>query len=245
MKLDLKWIVIVLLGLYCILSTYRCNQRDGQITQLQLEKQTLDSMKNELGQVVLTQEAIVTNNKQAIKDLTDSLFNLTKAQERRIKDVIAYYKGITKTVIKEVKVPYIDTAYKKDWEDSVKRKCSQVIDFYERNYIKVPRTAKDTTHVDYQATLTAKMDGIYIDSLFIPDSQYIRFATIKGGILKKDASGKRHLFTKRSIQVQVIHTNKLITVTGQNSAIYIEPKKARILEKALLIGAGVFLGTKI
>ena len=43
----------------------------------------------------------------------------------------------------------------------------------------------------------------------------------------------------------MLHTNPIIKVTGQNSAIYIPPKKARWLEKTLLIGAGIFLGTKL
>lgn len=243
-KIDAKLIVIVILAGFLVTSIVTCNKRDGQISQMQLDKQTTDSIVNQYGQTILTQEAIVTNNKQAIKDLTDSIFGLTRAQDRRIKDVIAYYKGITNTIIREVQVPYIDTASMVDWADSVRKNCSKVIEYYEANSIFVPKQAKDSTK-DYSADLTAGLHGITINKLEIPDSQYIRFVTIKGGFLKRDASNKLHLFTKKSIQVQVLHTNKLIQVTGQNSAIYIAPKRARILEKVILIGGGIFLGTKL
>jgi hypothetical protein len=243
-KIDLKWVVILVLTGFLIASVSTCKKRDGEISQMQLDKQTTDSIVNQYGQTILTQEAIVTNNKQAIKDLTDSIFGLTRAQDRRIKDVIAYYKGITNTIIREVQIPYIDTSSMKEWADSVRERCSKVIEYYEANSIFVPKQAKDSTK-NYSADLTAELSGITINKLEIPDSQYIRFVTIKGGLLKKDASGKRHLFTKKSIQVQVLHTNPLIQVTGQNSAIYIPPKKARWLEKTLLIGGGIFLGTRL
>lgn len=240
----IKWLVIGLLAFALLLSANTCNQKKKQITQLELDKQQTDSIKNKLNQTIYTQEVLAVNDKQTIKDLTDSLFNLTKAQDKRVKDVIAYYKGITKTEIKDVKIPYIDTPALKKWEDSVMERCSKVIEYYDANTISVPRTAKDSTK-DYKIDLTIRQDSLVVDSIIIVDSQYIRFATIKGGFLKKDTYGKRHLFLKKKIEVQVLHTNKFIKVTGQNSAIYIPPKKARWLEKALLIGAGIFLGTKL
>ncbi len=244
-KLDLKWILIGVLSIALLWSFRTCNQKEKQISQLQLDKQTLDSMVNTLGQTIYTQQAIETNDKQAIKHLTDSIFNLTRKQDKKIKDAIAYYKETNKIQIKDKLVPYIDTVSRKKWEDSITKKCDTVINYYETNYIKVPMQAVDTSSKDYKVYLTVLKSGIKIDSLDISDSQYIRFVTIKGGILKKDASGKRHLFTKRSIQVQVLHTNSLIKVTGQNSAIYVEPKKGRWLEKALLIGTGILLGTQL
>lgn len=243
-KIDWKLIVIIVLSGFLVASISTCNKRDGEISQLQLDKQTTDSIVNAYGQTILTQEAIVTNNKQAIKDLTDSIFRLTRAQDRRIKDVIAYYKGITNTVIKEVQVPYIDTTSMVEWADSIKQNCAKVIEYYEANSIFVPKQAKDSTP-NYTADMTAGLNGITINRLEIPDSQYIRFVTIKGGLLKKDASGKRKLLARKTIQVQVLHTNPLIQVTGQNSAIYVPPKKARWLEKAILIGGGIILGTKL
>lgn len=246
-KIDWKWVAIIVLGGMFLFSLTKCNDYKQKNVKLALEKQTTDSIVNRYGQTILTQEAVIVSTegeRDQLKNITDSLFNLTRSQERMIKDVVAYYKAISTTIIKNKLVPYVDTVARKKWADSVEARCSKVIEYYEANTITIPKTAVDSTK-NYQAAFTARLDGIYIDSLKIPDSQYIRFVTIKGGILKKDASGKRHLFTKKTIQVQVLHTNDLIKVTGQNSAIYIPPKKARWLEKAILIGGGIFLGTKL
>lgn len=239
------YIAIVALATALIFSIGTCtNIKNKRISEKQLSEQTIDSIKNEYGQTILTQEAIVTNDKQAIKSLTDSLFNLKNSQDRKIKDAIAYYKGITKTIIKEVDVPYVDSIALNNFSDSLKQKCAEVISYYESNTITVPKVAEDST-ANYQVKLTIKQDKVTINNLTIPDSQYIRFVTLKGGLLRKDASGKRHLFTKQSIQVQVLHTNPLVHVTGQNSAIYVAPKKPRLLLKGLILGAGFILGKNL
>lgn len=246
-KIDLKWVAIVILGGMLLFSLAKCNNYKTKNVALELKNQKLDSIVNKYGQTIITQEAVVIRNQDEmnqLKHITDSLFNLTDRQANRIKDVIAYYKGITRTVIKDKLVPYKDTVGRKQWEDSINKKCNEVIDFYEKNYISIPRTALDSTK-EYKANFTAKVDGIYINSLNIPDSQYIRFNIMKGGFLKKDTYGKRHFILSKRVEVQVLHTNKLIYVIGQNSAIYTPQKKARWLEKAILIGGGIFLGTQL
>lgn len=243
--MKLTHIIIAILSIALIASIVTCNKKDNQmITQKQIEDQKFDSLKNAHNQYVITQEVIETNNKQSIKLLSDSNFNLRKDQDRKIKDAIAYYKGITKTIIKEVDVPYVDSIALNNFSDSLKQKCAEVISYYESNTITVPKVAEDST-ANYQVKLTIKQDKVTINNLTIPDSQYIRFVTLKGGLLRKDASGKRHLFTKQSIQVQVLHTNPLVHVTGQNSAIYVAPKKPRLLLKGLILGAGFILGKNL
>lgn len=243
--MKLTHIIIAILSIALIASIVTCNKRDNQmITQKQIENQKFDSLKNAHNQYVITQEVIETNNKQSIKLLSDSNFNLRKDQDRKIKDAIAYYKGITKTIIKEVDVPYVDSIALNNFSDSLKQKCAEVINYYESNTITIPKVAEDST-ANYQVKLTIKQDKVTINNLTIPDSQYIRFVTLKGGLLRKDASGKRHLFTKQSIQVQVLHTNPLVHVTGQNSAIYVAPKKPRLLLKGLILGAGFILGKNL
>ena len=243
--MKLTHIIIAILSIALIASIVTCNKRDNQmITQKQIENQKFDSLKNAHNQYVITQEVIETKNKQSIKLLSDSNFNLRKDQDRKIKDAIAYYKGITKTIIKEVDVPYVDSIALNNFSDSLKQKCAEVINYYESNTITIPKVAEDST-ANYQVKLTIKQDKVTINNLTIPDSQYIRFVTLKGGLLRKDASGKRHLFTKQSIQVQVLHTNPLVHVTGQNSAIYVAPKKPRLLLKGLILGAGFILGKNL
>lgn len=247
-KTHIQTIIIGILVLLLILSVVRNNglrkENNDMITQMQLNQQTFDSIKNLYGEIVIQQGVVITSSKTALKAVTDSLFHLKASSARKIKDVIAYYKGITKTSIKNVEVPYIDTVKTKIWEDSVKRVCNQVIAYYENNYIQVPRNARDST-IHYKANLTANISGIRINELSIPDSQYIRFATMKGGLLKKDITGKRHLFMKKRIIAQVLHTNPLITVTGQNSAIYQAPPHPKWLERAIILAAGIYVGTNI
>jgi hypothetical protein len=243
-KLDIKTILIVILSLVLIYSLKTCNDKNNDNTALSLENQQLDSMYNAKSQLLIASQTEVTLSQEAFRRATDSMFAMNKRFENRIREILAFYKATTNTVIREVEIPYIDSIGRIAWEDSIKKQCKSVIDYYEANAIIVPRTAKDSTK-NYTADLTATLTGIKINNLLIPDSQYIRFIELKGGLFKKDASGKRKLVARRSFQVQVIHSNPLIQTTSTTSAIYRPPKKGRWLEKALLIGAGIFLGTKL
>lgn len=241
------WATIAVLALALIFSAATCSHYKSKNVALALENQKLDSIVNKYGQIITIQEAVVirTNDeKEQLKAITDSLFNLTSKQQKQIKDVIAFYKGVTNTIIRDKLVPYKDTTGRKQWQDSLRKQCQQVIDYYEDNYISVPKQATDSTE-HFSAVLTVSKEGVTINNLSIPDSQYIRFNVMKGGLFKKDTYGKRHIILNKRIQVQVLHTNPLVHVTGQQSAIYIPPKKARWLEKALLIGAGIGIKTLI
>lgn len=250
MKITLERIIILALALTLAFSLFKCesNRKEAkkEISQLILDKQTSDSLVNVNNQKIVTQEAILTKNKEALSSLTDSIFALTKKQERKIKDVIAYYKGITSTQIRDVDVPYIDTIAMKKWEDSIKASCSEVIEYYETNTISVPRTAVDSTP-SYHIALTINKDNIHVDDIQVIDTQYIRFVTLKGGPLRRDIEGKFHLWLKKRVQVQVLHTNQdNVTILGQNSAIYTPPSNTpgKIIERIGWIGIGA-IGSKI
>ena len=243
-KIDIKTILIVILSAVLLYSLKTCNDKDKYNTALKLENQQLDSTYNAKGQLLIASQTEVTLSQEAFRNATDSMFAMNKKFENRIKQILAFYKATTNTVIREVEVPYIDSIARVAWEDSIRKSCQAVIDYYEANTITVPTSARDSTK-NYTADFTATFSGITINNLSIPDSQYLRFIELKGGLLKKDASGKRKLFARRTFQVQVIHTNPLIQTTSTTSAIYQPPKRGRWLEKALLIGAGIFLGTKL
>lgn len=245
MKKNKETILVILLSLSLLFSVFTCHNRavdadrkGVQITQLQLDSQKSKEVINSLGQKISVQDVIITNDRATIKAISDSSFNLRKNEEKKISEVIAYYKGITKTTIKEVKVPYIDTIKQKSWEDSIAKQCAMVIDYYEANSIAVPRDAKDSTE-NYYIDLTTTKSGIIVNNLSIPDSQYLRFVEKKRNIWQFIT------FQKRKIEVQVRHTNPLIQVTGQNSIIYIPKGKTRWLERALLVGVGIYLGIKL
>jgi len=232
-------------GVLCILLMLRSCSENEKYNKLVLSSaEEIDSIKNVYNQTVVLKDVEITNSKEALKKATDSLFNLKSSQDKKIKDVIAFYKSKVKIRIDSVDVPYEDTLAKKKWEDSVQLACSKVIEYYEANTISVPRTARDSTQY-YKADLTANLSGISINNLELTDNQSIRWVVYKGGLLKKDISGKRHFWLKKKIGVQVIHTNPNITVLGVQSAIYQAPKKHNLLGKAILIGIGVYLGSKL
>lgn len=215
--------------------------------KLKLENQRIDSIMNERGQTIAVQEAVILKSEQDIKGLkeySDSIFALSKKQERRIKDIITYYESHTKVVIKDSLIPYIDTVSIKNWEDSVKQQCASVIKYYEDSSIKVPRIAEKSSE-HYYAKINVKKEGVEIDSLSLIDSQYIRFVTVKGGLFKKDTYGKRHFWLKRKVEVQVLHSNPLISISGQKSAITLPKEKPKILQKIIFIGTGILIGTKL
>lgn len=246
MKIDIKLILIVVLSGLFLWSFSTCNKRIKESDALKLENARLDSMYNLKNQQLIVSQTEVATSQKAFRDATDSFFAMQSKFENKIKSIIAFYKGSTVTIIDSIPVPipYVDSAKLLVWEDSIKQSCKKVIDYYEANFISVPQTSIEN-NVNYNIDLTATKTGIRINRVSIPDSQYIRFVELKGGFLKKDQNGKRHLFTSRSFQVQVIHTNPLIKTTSSSSVIYNPPKKGRWLEKAILVGAGIFLGLKL
>ena len=245
MKSNVKNIGLGILIVALLLSMLRTCAKSEQLDKLKADSfHQIDSIKNAYNQVITLKDVEITTSKDALKKATDSLFNLKASQDKKIKEVIAYYKGKTKIVIDSVDVPYIDTAATKIWEDSVKAACSKVIEYYEANTIAVPKTAKDSTK-NYKADLTATLTGITINNLELIDLQTIRWVVYKGGLLKKDITGKRHLWLKKKIGVQIVHTNPHIKVIGAESAIYQAPNRPRILEKIIFTGIGIYLGTKL
>ena len=204
----------------------------GAITSLQLDNQSLREIKSKDDKVILAQDAIITSSQDAIHSLTDTIFNLKSKHQKEIKSIISYYKGVTVTNIDSVEVPYKDTIAMKQFEDSIVRQCIRVIQYMRDSMITVPRRVEEETK-DFRFAGTVKKDLFTIDSLSIPDTLQLRFVE-KGGFLKK-----------KKAEVQFFHSNPLITTTQSNSVVYKPPKKPRWLEKALIFGAGLFLGSKL
>src|SRR5690348_14903582 len=94
-KIDCRWPLIITLSIMCITSVKKCSSNANELTkaelQAKLDKQTSDSIVNKLKQVVSIQEVIITKDKETLKEYTDSVFNLEKKHEKKIKEVIAYY----------------------------------------------------------------------------------------------------------------------------------------------------------
>lgn len=221
-------IMVILLLLDRCSLIKKVDAANSQITQLQLDNQTLSTITNKQGEVITTQSTIITDSKEALGNLTDSIFDLKRKNAKHLK-TIAYYKSITHTDIDSVPVPYVDTLAMKEWEDSVRMRCNDVIAYYEANTVTVPRDAYDSTD-NYTISATVRRDSLIINSISIPDTLQLRFVEKKAG-----------LFKRPTIEVQFFHSNPLITTTQANSAIY-RAKRKPLFSKVVPILVGIGIG---
>lgn len=207
-----------------------------RLDSLTLANQKLDSIKNEAGKQVQVQQALVVNKQADIKKLSDSIFNLKRKNARQIKNIIAFYSQHTNTVIDSIPVPYLDTVEYRKFKDS--------LDFYKfakDSLIQVPKSIRvDSNYFHINETITKT--GLLINTLSIPDSQYVRIVENKGGFFKRDVNGKLKFHIPTTVQFQTLHTNPLIHVTGQNSVLYQPNNKSKVLGKVIILGLGILAG---
>lgn len=223
-------LVTVVFGLVVLLGLQTCKNRELQgrvssIDSLMLANQKLDSMYNSKDQVVYTQKSIITDQQEAIDNLAAENFNLTKKQEKDRK-TIAYLSTRQTIGITEHDTIFLD------WDSSsyarlLDSTCARCADSL------FPLVASDST-VYYKADLVATKHGISVNNFSYFDSTYIRFSELKRGF-----------FGKRSIEAQILHTNPYVVLHGANSVYYVPKKKPKLLLKALIFGAGIFIGTKL
>lgn len=244
MKIDVKLIIIIILGAILAFSSFKCGEYKTKFDSQLLKNQQLDSINNELGQVVYQQKVQIVQDQEGFKKYTDSMFKLNARQEKKIKDVLSYYQSLLSAKIENQTIPYLDTLSMKKWEDSVKSRCQEVIDYYESNTITVPREAQDSTQY-YNMSFTVRQDSLKVNKVELIDTQHIRFVVFKGGLFKRDVDGKMHIIKNREVAVQTLHTNPYIKIKGQQSALFTQPKKRGIGKILLSLGLGIFLGTKL
>lgn len=231
-----KAIIIVALLVIAALSLNTCRltrEYANQTTQLDsvtLANQKMEKIINQQGDTINRQEVIIVNSTKELSRLTDSIFDL-KRKDRKNRETIAYYKGISKVEVK-INVPYKDTLAMKKFGDSLSKQCSTVIDYMRDSMITVPRTAAISNDT-LSAKLTVSKQGVKIDSLSMVDTLNLRFVEHKA-------------FLKRPvIELQYMHSNPLFKTEKATSVFYKPKKKSNFLPKALLIAAGIFIGTKL
>jgi len=236
MKVKIIAVVVVILLLTIFAIDWGHNRRydklQQQITAMQLENQQLRKMVNDNGDTISVQKVIITSSQEALRSLTDSIFSLTRKQERQVKNIIAYFSEKVKVEMKEVEVPYVDTIAMKKFSDSILLNCKEVLIYMRDSTITVPRLAQDSTSL-HKVIATVSKEKMTINSLSIPDSSYFRIDEIKGGLFK------------RNYEIKSFHTSPYIYTTNQNSVIFKPKPKRNLLLKSLLIGFGVFVGTKL
>lgn len=237
MKITLERIAIgILIILLAVSQINSCKQRETNkeiITAKDLANQKLDSIKNELGQTVTLQKAIITSNAEDIRRISDEKFALQKKYDKKVKEVEFYMSQNTVTRVDSVEVPYEDTVKIRQFKDSA--------DFYKYaadSMITVPRTIKiDSAGFSFSGTV--KKSSFSINNISFVDSQYVRVVQLKRNLWQSIT------FKKRQYQVQVLHTSPYIKVTGQNSIIFKPKSKINIFGTLVAVGTGIFISSKL
>lgn len=245
----------IIIGLIILLMQVdSCRNRDFQAQQNKIDSLTLANQKlvqdtNRLGQMVQKQLVITTSDQEAIKTLTLSLFNLMRADEKRIKQVDALIQIASKTGVREVEIPYVDLDKQKKFSDSVEKACADVIAFYRKNAVELTDTTK-SGEISKHVVIDSTQDKFFqfdadvlknrfkINSINFPDSQRIAVVETKGGLFKRDINGKVKIFKRKSLEIRVLHTNPYIKVTGMSSVIYKPKVGGRWLERLIMAGIG-------
>jgi hypothetical protein len=231
----LEYAVMLLLIVWILIQKCTISNYEGMtvtLDSLTLANQKLDSIVNKQGRVIYSQKVLEASSQESINALTKDIFSLKNKDKKNMK-VIAYYQGRTVTGIHDtLEVSWTDTTAMREFEDSVKDKCSELIEYIKSSTVIVPATARGVTPY-YDISLTATKGGIFVDRVVFPDSLHVQFVE-KGKFLQK-----------KYTEVHFFHSNPYVKSTGSNSVIYKPQKKKRIVEKALLIGTGIFLGSKL
>ncbi len=231
--------ILIIVGLVIALfmvGNCRSNEflsQKARLDSTSLALQTMVIEKNKLGDEVVRQNVIITDNQGDIKELALDNMNLKKSLANTVKKVKAYAKIQTNTSVVDVDVPYE--------EDETDFYLPPIqYDSCDSNVIRVPKVAiLDTPDLYLKGTVTK--EKFRIDSLSLPDTQNIVFATT-GGWFKRDINGKRRIYQKPKLEVIVTHTNNYIKTTGLSSSFYDPPPKPRWLER-VLIAAGAVAAT--
>lgn len=245
----------IIIGLIILLlQVDSCRNRDFKAQQNKIDSLTLANQKlvqdtNRLGQIIDKQMVITTADQENLKTLTASLFNLMSADEKRIKQIDALIQIASKTGVRERVIPYVDLDRQKKFSDSIEKNCADVIAFYRKNAVELTDTTKsgeiakhvkiDSTQDKYfQFDADVLKNRFKINSLSFPDSQRIAVIETKGGLFKRGVDGKVKLWRRKSLEIQVVHTNPYIKVSGMSSVVYKPKVGGRWLERAVIFGAG-------
>jgi len=223
------WTIITLILL--MLTQQACSDREkdslkSQITMLSLNKQKNDSIINKQGEVIYTQEVAITKSKEELKKYTDSIFNLNRRHERKIKEVTAFYKNRYRVQLDSFFVYEVDSIPYPEYI---------TVEFMNDSMITVPRTFKvDEPYFKLDATV--RKNGLMINSLSLPDTLYGRIVTKKQGFLKPKIK-----------EYQYFNKNPYVIQEGSNSVIYEDKKKFwnKVRDGAILVGAGFLIGSQL
>jgi hypothetical protein len=209
----------------------------NSIDSLTLANQKLDSIKNKKDQTIYTQTVIATNMQAQIKQLAQEKFDLQNKYERKVKDITFFYQAKLRA-----KLPDSTIVVYKDTTHNIPSDCDSLKRFVVDSMIVVPQHVNlvrldSNGHKAFSLDADIRKNDLIINNLEFIDSQYIRVDKMKRGFWKFIT------FKPNSYQVKVLHTSPYMQVLGQNSIIYVPPKKANLFIKAVVAGGLIYLGT--
>lgn len=243
-KINFQSVIIValLVILYTMLLDKCSSEEKFRTLKMNYDKD-VTHIKDSLGNIISVKDVEIVQNQESMKDLRARLFETTDKYNKKVEEVQALIGQKTEVIIKEVKVPYIDSVKMKKWADSINIKCADVIKYYEDSTVKIGARAVDSTGY-YKVDATVEKKGIKMNEIKFVDSQYVAITKMKGGIFKRNTKGKFRLYVKPTTRVEIKHTNPYFQNTGVDAFVF-EKKTNRGYGNGLLHGAvgAVAIGT--
>lgn len=209
----------LMLAIILLLVSLRACQNNREYEELNVKYEEAVKIKDSLGKTISVKDVEIVQNQEAMKNLRAELFQTTEKYNKKVKEVQALIAKGTQVVIKEVKVPYVDTVRMKKWADSITIKCAEVIHYYEDSTVRIGKQAKDSTKY-YKIDATIQKEGIKMNEIKFIDSQYVAITKMKGGIFKRNTKGKFRLYVPPTTRVEIKHTNPYFQNTGVSSHVF-------------------------
>jgi len=234
-KMKSENFAILMLSILLAIMFFRACDDKKQIEALQVQLNEANNIKDSLGNIIAVKDAKIVQDQEAMKNLRAELFQTTEKYNNKVKEVKALIAQGTQVVIKEVKVPYIDSTKMKKWADSIAIKCAEVIRYYEDSTVKIGKQAKDST-AHYKIDATIQKEGINMNEIKFIDSQYVALTEMKGGILKRNTNGRLKLYVPATTRVEIKHTNPYFQNTGVDAFLF-KKKAHRGYGSGILHGA--------
>jgi hypothetical protein len=200
------WALPFLIVLF-LLSLFTCNRQRGALSDLRLD---LDSVarqarqfENEKGQVITENKVLKAESGRQLKELTDTIFNLKRRDEKRVKTINSYARIIQEYNSGPKFAPFIEDAG--DFTRLADKDSTQTAGPGPRdsNYIRVP---KPFMYWDSLTTIRGRVTrvGVWLDSMSVQNTVHFRTLTEKTGFLNMG----------RKSTLQVLNTNPAITTIG-------------------------------
>lgn len=167
-----------------------------------LEKQSV-VLQNNLGKSVTQNWEHEVESRKQLKSLTDTIFDLKKADQRRVKEVERYARVAQQVTYKDRLATWTDTPHVTDTH--VGDIPPQPAD---TNLIRIPRPFKYMDSTISFAGVVVRA-GVRVDSINITNKLHLRTVTLSSGFMN----------WKRQTAVQAINENPAFTTTGITSLV--------------------------